>query len=63
MSYPAGHRAAVKKSIIDCARKLFNRYGFESVSLQVDRALADELRAACIAVALDLGGWNKKSKS
>jgi TetR/AcrR family transcriptional repressor of nem operon len=29
----------------------------------VDRALADELRAACIAVALDLGGWNKKSKS
>jgi TetR/AcrR family transcriptional regulator, transcriptional repressor for nem operon len=29
----------------------------------VDRALADELRAACIAVALDLGGWEKKSKS
>ncbi len=29
----------------------------------VDRALADELRAACMAVALDLGGWNKKSKS
>jgi TetR/AcrR family transcriptional repressor of nem operon len=29
----------------------------------VDRALADELRAACLAVALDLGGWNKKSKS
>ena len=29
----------------------------------VDRALADELRTACIAVALDLGGWNKKSKS
>src|ERR1700733_9874305 len=28
-----------------------------------DRALADELRAACLAVALDLGGWNKKSKS
>src|ERR1700732_920347 len=26
----------------------------------VDRALADELRAACIGVALDLGGWNKK---
>ncbi len=33
MSYPAGHRAAVKKRIIDSARKLFNRYGFESVSL------------------------------
>ena len=29
----------------------------------VDRALADELRAGCMAVALDLGGWNKKSKS
>ena len=33
MPYPAGHRAAVKKNIIDSARKLFNRYGFESVSL------------------------------
>jgi TetR/AcrR family transcriptional repressor of nem operon len=31
--YPAGHRAAVKKDIIDSARKLFNRHGFESVSL------------------------------
>lgn len=29
----------------------------------VDRTLADELRASCIAVALDLGGWNKKAKS
>src|SRR6202162_2701423 len=29
----------------------------------VDRALADELRAACMAVALNLGGWDKKSKS
>jgi TetR/AcrR family transcriptional repressor of nem operon len=34
MSYPAGHRAAVKKNIIDSARKLFNQYGFESVSLK-----------------------------
>src|SRR3984893_1772884 len=33
MSYPAGHRVAVKKNIIDSARKLFNRHGFESVSL------------------------------
>jgi TetR/AcrR family transcriptional repressor of nem operon len=33
MPYPAGHRAAVKKNIIDSARKLFNRCGFESVSL------------------------------
>jgi hypothetical protein len=29
----------------------------------VDRALADELRAACTTVALNLGGWNKKTKS
>jgi AcrR family transcriptional regulator len=33
MPYPAGHRATVKKAIIDSARKLFNRHGFESVSL------------------------------
>jgi len=29
----------------------------------VDRALADELRAACVSVALELGGWSKKRKS
>jgi TetR/AcrR family transcriptional repressor of nem operon len=28
-----------------------------------DRALADELRAACMAVALKLGGWEKDSES
>jgi AcrR family transcriptional regulator len=33
MPYPAGHCEAVKKSIIDSARKLFNRHGFENVSL------------------------------
>lgn len=33
MPYPAGHRATVKRKIIESARKLFNRYGFESVSL------------------------------
>ncbi|MGA8222773.1 MAG: TetR/AcrR family transcriptional regulator [Candidatus Acidiferrales bacterium] len=33
MPYPAGHREKVKKEIIDSARKLFNRHGFESVSL------------------------------
>ena len=33
MPYPAGHRAAVKRGIIDSARKLFNRHGFENVSL------------------------------
>lgn len=34
MPYPAGHRATVKKEIIESARKLFNRHGFENVSLQ-----------------------------
>jgi len=34
MPYLAGHRAAVKKNVIDSARKLFNRHGFESVSLK-----------------------------
>jgi AcrR family transcriptional regulator len=33
MPYPAGHGAAVKRNIIDSARRLFNRHGFESVSL------------------------------
>ena len=33
MSYPAGHRSTVKRKIIDSARRLFNRYGFENVSL------------------------------
>jgi hypothetical protein len=29
----------------------------------VERALADELRAACTTVALSLGGWEKERKS
>jgi TetR/AcrR family transcriptional regulator, transcriptional repressor for nem operon len=33
MPYPASHRAAVKKNIVESARKLFNRHGFESVSI------------------------------
>jgi AcrR family transcriptional regulator len=33
MPYSAGHHAAVKRKIINSARKLFNRRGFESVSL------------------------------
>lgn len=34
MPYPAGHRPEVKKKIIESARKLFNRYGFDNVSLK-----------------------------
>src|ERR1700736_4526550 len=33
MPYPACHRVETKKKIIDSARRLFNRYGFESVSI------------------------------
>src|ERR1700726_4257832 len=33
MPYPASHRVEVKRKIIDSDRKLFNRDGFESVSL------------------------------
>ena len=34
MPYPTGHRAEVKRKIVDSARKLFNRHGFENVSLK-----------------------------
>jgi len=34
MPYPAEHRSNVRRSIIDSARRLFNRHGFESVSVQ-----------------------------
>ncbi len=33
MPYPAGHRPEVKKRIIASARRLFNRHGFQAVSL------------------------------
>jgi len=34
MPYPAGHRALVRKGIVNSARRLFNRHGFENVSVQ-----------------------------
>lgn len=34
MPYPTGHRTEVRKNIIQSARKLFNRRGFENVSVQ-----------------------------
>ena len=34
MPYSANHRFETRKKIIDSARRLFNRYGFESVSIQ-----------------------------
>jgi TetR/AcrR family transcriptional regulator, transcriptional repressor for nem operon len=33
MPYPAGHRALVRKRIVESARRLFNRHGFDNVSI------------------------------
>jgi TetR/AcrR family transcriptional regulator, transcriptional repressor for nem operon len=33
MPYPAGHRERTKQKIVDSARRLFNRFGFENVSV------------------------------
>jgi TetR/AcrR family transcriptional repressor of nem operon len=33
MPYPPGHSVAVRAEIVDSARKLFNRHGFENVSI------------------------------
>jgi TetR/AcrR family transcriptional repressor of nem operon len=33
MPYPAGHRKDVRKKIVASARRLFNRHGFENVSI------------------------------
>ena len=40
MPYPAGHRDRVRKKIIQSARRLFNRHGFESVSVNQIMAAA-----------------------
>ena len=34
MPYPKGHRTEVRKKIVQSARRLFNRHGFNGVSLQ-----------------------------
>ena len=41
LPYPSGHREKVRKKIIDSARRLFNQYGFESVSIGQIMADAD----------------------
>jgi TetR/AcrR family transcriptional repressor of nem operon len=40
MPYPPGHREQVRKRIVDSARQLFNRRGFESVSVDAIMAHA-----------------------
>src|SRR5690348_8915890 len=34
MPYPAGHRSSIRAKIVESARRLFNREGFESVSVK-----------------------------
>jgi len=34
VSYPKGHRAAIREKIIESARRLFNRHGFDGVSVK-----------------------------
>jgi TetR/AcrR family transcriptional repressor of nem operon len=34
MPYPAGHRAATRDKIVDSARRLFNRHGFDNVTVK-----------------------------
>jgi TetR/AcrR family transcriptional regulator, transcriptional repressor for nem operon len=53
MPYPAGHRDEVKKQIVASARRLFNRHGFENVS--VDRIMS--------AAGLTRGGFYSYFKS
>jgi TetR/AcrR family transcriptional regulator, transcriptional repressor for nem operon len=33
MPYPAGHRVEVKRRIVESARRLFNRHGFDNISV------------------------------
>lgn len=33
MPYPVGHRVAVKRKIVESARRLFNRHGFDNISV------------------------------
>lgn len=41
MPYPAGHRIEVRGKIVQSARRLFNRHGFDNVSIQQIMAGAD----------------------
>lgn len=46
MAYPQGHRENVRSRIIDSARQLFNRHGFEHVSINAIMAHAGLTRGA-----------------
>src|SRR5882762_918576 len=46
MPYPPGHHKEVEKKIVQSARKLFNRYGFDQVSINQIMADAHLTRGA-----------------
>ena len=46
MPYPAGHRDKIRSQIVDSARRLFNRNGFENVSINAIIAHAGLTRGA-----------------
>jgi AcrR family transcriptional regulator len=33
MPYPVGHRSEVRRKIVESARRLFNRHGFDNISV------------------------------
>jgi AcrR family transcriptional regulator len=49
MPYPTGHREQVRSRIVEGARRLFNRHGFESVSVDSIMAAAGPTRGAFYA--------------
>lgn len=49
MPYPSGHRDKVRDRIVDCARRLFNRKGFEGVTIDAIMASAGLTRGAFYA--------------
>lgn len=46
MPYPKGHRDRTREQIIETARRLFNRNGFENVSIDAIMAAAGLTRGA-----------------
>ncbi len=46
MSYATGHGERTKKTVVQCARKLFNRFGFDTVSVDQIMASAGLTRGA-----------------
>jgi len=56
------HRPGMEELLGRCGLVLHRRRMVVARAL-VDRTLADELRDACTSVALNLGVWDKQSKS